>query len=353
MKKHQPQSLDPLDKESFIVEFDKLIPQFITEMSDLLEKPTPRVSRRKRQEMSNDVAWGLDVSLPHLSALDAISDDPQRIDEGYRILEQLLRTFLRRAKFRLRPKEDAFDYFVRKSASLLNAPYALKRQKQFRNVRVGVEQLVRAAVSAKSGMVDTKELIEEFGRKHLKEYMRFANTIDARISAYRNLDFRRMTPRNITRLTDLYRDAAAGFENRLRLLVGLNYIASGKKKTYGELRKLGYNQLLQAVESPRSSLLHFLQDSIDRHVRNAMMHGGVSSSVSKNRITFIDYSPSKQKETEVVWTMSKFVRQSKNLVLTIFAVMYLEHEFTYLRLYCTVAAFKELSKNQKLKNANL
>jgi hypothetical protein len=309
MKKLQPESLDSFDKESFKVEFEKLMPQLVAEMSDLLERPTPRVTRRNREEISK--AWGLDVSLPQLSVLETISKDPKRIDEGYRILEELLRTLLRRAKFRLRPKEDAFDYFVRKSASLLKAPYALKRQKQFRNVRDGLEQLVRAAVIAKSGMADTQKLIEEFGRKHLKEYMRFANTIDARISSYRNLDFRRMTPRNITRLTDLYRDAAAGFESRLRLLVGLNYIASGKKKTYAELRKLGYNQLLQAVESPRNSLLHFLRDSIDRHVRNAMMHGGVSSSVSKNQITFIDYSPSTQRETKIVWTMSQFVRQTK------------------------------------------
>lgn len=349
MKRPQAEDLDSFDKEFFNIAFEKLIPQLVTEMSDLLEKPTPRLTRRKRQEMSNDMAWGLDVSLPQLTVLETISKDPKRIDEGYRILEKLLRTFLRRAKFRLRPKEDAFDYFVRKSASLLRAPYALKRQKQFRSVRAGVEQLVRSAVSAKSGMADSQQLIEEFGRKHLKEHIRFANTIDARITSYRNLDFRRMTPRNITRLTDLYRDAAAGFESRFRLLVGLNYIACGKKKTYDELRKLGYNQLLQAVESPRNSLLHFLQDSIDRHVRNAMMHGGVSSSVSKNRLTFLDYSPSKQKETEVLWTMSEFVRRTKNLVVTILAVGYLEHEFNYLRLYCTVAAFKDLRKSQKLK----
>lgn len=348
MKKAEAKNLDSFDKESFNIAFEKLIPQLVTEMSDLLEKPTPRVTRRNREEISNDMAWSLDVSLPQLSALETISKDPTRIHEGYRILEQLLRTLLRRAKFRLRPKEEAFDYFVRKSASLLRAPYALKRQKQFRSVRAGVEQLVRAAICAKSGMADTKELIEEFGRKHLKEYMRFANTIDARISSYRRLNFRRMTPRNITRLTDLYRDAAAGFENRLRLLVGLNYIASGKKKTYPELRKLGYNELLQAVESPRSTLLHFLKDSIDRNVRNAMMHGGVSSSISKNRVTFLDYSPSKQQETEVLWTMSKFVRRTKNLVLTILAVNYLEQEFNYLRVYCTVAAFKDLSQNQKL-----
>lgn len=214
MKRPQPEVLNSFDKRSFIVEFEKFIPQLITEMGDLLEKPTPRLSGRKRQEISDEVAWGLDVSLPELTVLETISKDPKRIDEGYRILEKLLRTFLRRAKFRLRPKEDAFDYFVRKSASLLRAPYALKRQKQFRNVRSGVEQLVRAAVSVNSGMVDTQKLIEEFGCKHLKEYMRFANTIDARITSYRNLDFRRLTPRNITRLTDLYRDSAAGFESR-------------------------------------------------------------------------------------------------------------------------------------------
>ena len=40
--------------------------------------------------------------------------------------------------------------------------------------------------------------------------------------------------------------------------------------------------------------------------------------------------------------MSEFVRRTKNLVLTIFSVVYLEHEFTYLRLYCTVAALKDL-----------
>lgn len=348
MKRPQPESLDSFDRELFNIAFEKLIRKLVTEMSDLLEKPTPRVTKRNREEMRNDMAWGLDVSLPQFTVLETISNDPRRIDEGYQILEKLLRTFFRRAKLRLRPKEDAFDYFARKSASLLKAPYVLKRQKQFRNVRAGVEQLVRAAVSAKSGMSDTQKLIEEFGRKHLKEYIRFATTLDARITSYRNLDFRRITPRNVTRLTDLYRDSAAGFEVRLRLLVGLNYIACGKQKTYVELRRLGYNQLLQVVQSPRNSLLHFLQDSIDRHVRNAMMHGGVSSSVSKNQLTFIDYSPSKQMETEVLWTMSEFVRRTKNLVVTILAVGYLEHEFNYLRLYCTVAAFKELRKNQSL-----
>lgn len=73
MDKRQPDSLDSFDKESFRVEFSKLIPQLVTEMSDLLEKPTPRVTKRNRQEMSDDISRGLDVSIPQLKVLETIS----------------------------------------------------------------------------------------------------------------------------------------------------------------------------------------------------------------------------------------------------------------------------------------
>lgn len=101
MKRPQAENLGSFDRESFNIAFEKLIPQLVAEMGDLLEKPTPRVTRRKRQDMSNDMAWGLDISLPQLTVLETISKDPKRIDEGYRILEKLLRTFLRRAKLGL------------------------------------------------------------------------------------------------------------------------------------------------------------------------------------------------------------------------------------------------------------
>jgi hypothetical protein len=42
----------------------------------------------------------------------------------------------------------------------------------------------------------------------------------------------------------------------------------------------------------------------------------------------------------MLWTMRKFVRRTRNLVLTIFAVGYLEDEFNYWRLSCTIAAFE-------------
>lgn len=130
MKKRQPEDLDSFDRESFSVEFEKLIPQLVTDLGDMLEKPTPRVTRRKRQEMSDDISWGLDVSIPQLKVLETISRDSNRIDEGYRILEELLRTYLRRAKLRLRPKEDAFAGWLESRVpglvALNTAPSVLK-----------------------------------------------------------------------------------------------------------------------------------------------------------------------------------------------------------------------------------
>ena len=341
-KKKATETLDSFDREAFKVEFDKALLQIITTMSDLLERPVPLITKRDRKEISNDITRALDISMPHLKTLEKISGDPQQVDQGYRILEGIIRTQLRQAKIRLLPNEDAFDCFLRKFSSMLRSHYRLKRRKQFRTVREGLTLLLRAVVVVPQGMKKAEELIEAFSRKHLKEYMRFANTLDARLNSYRNINLVRMTPRNIARFTDLYRDTAAAFEKRLRLLVGLNFIALGDMKAYDELRGRGYGELFQIVGSPQNPLLHFLIGAVDRQVRNAMMHGSVSSSFSKGVVSFVDYAPRKKKETEIIWTMNEFLRRTEKLVLTMIAAMYLENEFNYLQLYCTVAAFKHL-----------
>jgi len=341
-KRKDSNTLDAFDKEIFKAQFEKVLPQIITELSDLFETPAPRITKRHKQEMMDDISWGLDVSIPHLKRLETNSGDLTRIDEAYLVLDKLLRTYLQRARIRRKPNEDAIDCFVRKSSSLLRSPYPLKRQKQFRIAREGIDRLVHAALTSPNGLEESQKLIDEFGKKHLKEYLRFANAIDARLKNYRNIDLRRLTPQNVTRLTDLYRDLAAAFETRLRLLVGLNFVTHRKTKAYAELRGSGYNQLLQAVDSRKNPLLHFLRDVVNRHVRNAMMHGGVSSSRSKGTVTFVDYSPSKKKEMTVTWTMAEFFRRTRSLYLTTLAVTYLEQVIGHWQLYCRIAVLKHL-----------
>src|SRR5437764_15217349 len=108
-------SLDSFDKESFKAEFENAIPQVVAEVSDLLERCPPRVSKRVRREMAEDMAWGIEVSIPHVKTLEEISGDLGQIDKGYRAMEEMVRTWLRRTKtkVRLKPGEDLFGYFVR------------------------------------------------------------------------------------------------------------------------------------------------------------------------------------------------------------------------------------------------
>lgn len=341
------ESLDTFDKESFKAEVENAIPQVIAEMCDLLERPPPRVSRKDRREMAEDMAWGIEVSIPHIKTLEEIGGNLGQLDKGYHTLEEWFRTWLRRVmpRARLKPGEDVFDYLLRKYWAALQPPYQLKRLKQYRVTRAGIEQLIDAVVRRPGGIDEARGLIEEFERKHLKEYVRGANALNARIHLYRNVNLSRMTSQNVTRVTDVYGTAAAAFEKRLRLLVGLNHVARGEAKAYDDLRKLGYNELLQAVDSPGNPLLHSLKGVVDRHVRNAVMHGGVSSSPSKGVVRFADYSPRKGVENEVEWPMNKFIRQTRNLYLTILAVDYLEQLFNFACAYYTFAAFRYLRAN--------
>lgn len=330
----------PFDPNRVKRQFDRAWPKVALEVADLLEQPVPRLSKRAKKRISQEFSSGLDAVTPHVRRLEAIKGDQARLREGCENLENILRELLRRSEFKMRPKEDAFDWLVRESEQLLKSPCPLKRLKQFRLVREGVQRLVRTAMAAPGGLEASKDLIEEFARKHLSEYLRFANTVDARLKSYQNVDFRKCTARNITRITDLYRDTAVAFEGRLRLLVGLNLIAIGKPKTYSELRRLGYNQLLQAVESPKNPLLHFLTGTVNRHVRNALSHNGVSSRLSKRLIIFVDY------ETETIWTINQFMRETKKLLLTILGAEYAENEFIYVLNYYTAGAIREMISTQ-------
>jgi hypothetical protein len=346
-KKTDTRKAAAFDPTKVKTEFENSLPKIVTELADLFEQPLPRLSKRDKRQISQDFSWGIDVSTPHVKALEEMNGDPARLLEGYEHLEQMMRKYLRRCNVRLRRNEDAFDCLVRQSERLLKAPYRLKRLKQFSLIRPGVQTLIRSAMAAPGGLKASEDLIIEFGRKHLKEYLRFANAVDARLSSYGSIDLSKATHRNITRVADVYRDSAAAFENRLRLLVGLNFIAVGRTKAYSELRSLGYNPLLQAVESSKNPLLHFLKSSVDRHVRNALSHNGVSSSLSKRVVVFVNYAPHKMSETEIIWTMSKFIRETKKLLVTILGAAYLENEFIYVRTYCTVEAMKDMLRAQR------
>jgi hypothetical protein len=229
MNSQKDESLDSFDKESFKAEIEKAAPQIIAQMCDLFEVRPPRVTKKLRREMAEHMASGMEFTLPHLKALEEIGAGTEQVDvvEGYRVMEGMFRQGLRHTKARLKPGEDAFDYILRNGGRMLRAPYSVRRLKQYRLVRGGAERLIASVLNLPGGMDAAGQLTEEYLQKHFQQDMRYANALEARWKRYQNLNLTRMTKHNITRLADEYRDAAAAFEKRLRLLVGLNSIARG------------------------------------------------------------------------------------------------------------------------------
>src|SRR2546423_9108337 len=107
MKSQKDGSLDSFDKESFKAGFENTIHQIVAEWGDLLEMRPPRVPKKVRREMAEDMAWGIEASIPHVKTLEEIRGDLGQIDKGYRTIEEMVRTWLRRTKtkVRLRPGE--------------------------------------------------------------------------------------------------------------------------------------------------------------------------------------------------------------------------------------------------------
>lgn len=345
MKEQKNGGMESFDKESFVAQFETAVPQMVGEISDLFEVRPPRISKRARRELAREMGDGVEFSVSRLKELEGAEGDLARVGEVYHALEGLLREGLSHAGVRTRPREDAFDCWLRRTWAMLRPPYRIRRLRQYRMTRGGVEGLVAAVMNRPGGEEAARQLIDEFNSRHLREYMREIKTLEAHEKTCDKVNMRRMTSGNVRRLTDTYRDAAAAFEKRLRLLVGLNCIARGETKTYGDLRGRGYNQLFQAVDSADNPLLHFLRGVVNRNVRNAMAHAGVSTSLSRGKVIFVDYSPGRRQETRVEWTMGQLFKHTRNLMLCYGAAAQLEMLFNHAGMCRLVVGMRYLMAN--------
>lgn len=133
-------------------------------------------------------------------------------------------------------EKDSLDAYLGEFKKLVRLPSDGRRIAHVRRVYEGLQRLTETLAIDPEKEKAANELIHEFGRHHRRQYMRYFHGFEARQRSNRDVGFRRMRRRNITVLTDEYRDGAAALEKRLQLIVGLHYIAkasSPKRKAYG------------------------------------------------------------------------------------------------------------------------
>ncbi len=323
VKKQKPESLE----DALRIGLRKALPKLVIEISDTLEKRPPRLTKKAKREIEDGMDEYINRSVPLITDLQALEGDRTKLPEAYGKTELLIRTWLTGANIKIKG-DDAIDAYLREFQKFVRLPSDARRITHVRRVYEGLQGLIAPLVIDPQKEQAATELLQEFERRHRRQYMRYLHGFEARHRSNRNVGFKRMTSRNISLLSEEYRDGAAALEKRLRLMVGLNYIAQGSPKTYAELRKLSLRNLCDVVASAKNKPLHFLRNVVNPDVRNALAHDGAGPIFSKSLITFVDYSPATG-EREISWTMSKFLRNTMRLVQTIMTATYLELLFRY------------------------
>lgn len=328
-RKGQPNSTETVIR----VGLKKVLPVVVTEMSDMFERRPPRMTKRDKRQMESAMDDYLGKSVPLINDLEVLHGDPLRMAEAYDKVELLFRTWMDAAEIKIRGK-DSLDGYLQVFKKYVRLPPEARRITHFRRVYQGLQRLIEASVADPQKEKDSNELIQEFGRHHRRQYTRYHHAFEARQRSNRDVGFSRMTKRNITVLSEEYRDGAAALEKRLQLLIGLHHIAKGSTKKYGDLRKFGLRNLCEQIESPKNPELHFLKHCVDPTVRNTLAHDGADPSFSKSRIDF------RSRSQTVSWTLSQFLKNTLRLVQTIMALTYLESLFAYVTLEKAVARFR-------------
>lgn len=313
----------------------KALPLIVTEMSDMFEKRPPRLTKRDKRAMENGMDQYLRRTVPLLKDLETLGGDPLRIPEAYEKAEMLIRMWMESVKIKVTGK-DSFDTYLRAFKKYVSLPLEARRVSHLKRVHAGLRLLTDALAIDPEKQKAANELIQEFGRHHRRQYTRYFHGFESRQRTNRNVAFSRMTRRNITVLIEEYRDGAAALEKRMQLIVGLHHIAKGSPKPYAELRKFGLRNLCDNIESPRNPELHFLLNTVNPVVRNALAHDGADPLFSKLRVEFVGRS------STVSWTIAQFLRNTIRLVQTNMALTYLELLFGYATLEQSVARFRQL-----------
>lgn len=313
----------------------KAVPLLVTEMSDMFEKRPPRLTKRDKRAMENGMDQYIRRTVPLIKDLEMLDGDPLRIPEAYEKAEMLIRMWMESAKIKVTGK-DSFDTYLRAFKKYVRLPLEARRVTHFKRVHAGLRRLTDALATDPEKQKAANELIQEFGRHHRRQYMRYFHGFETRQRSNRNVGFSRMTRRNITVLTEEYRDGAAALEKRMQLIVGLHHIAKGSPKPYAELRKFGLRNLCDNIESQKNPELHFLMNTVNPVVRNALAHDGADPLFSKLRVEFVG------RPSTVSWTIAQFLRHTTRLVQTNISLTYLEPLFDYARAEQSIARFRQL-----------
>ncbi len=323
----------PPSSSGGFIDFDALIrmlqaalPDILTEMADLFGAPKSKLKKLDIAKLGKRVPRMVGAVQPYLVGLAAVTGGIEMGHALYVLIEGMLRSIFRQHGTCPKKGEDALGVLIRKIGEGAQPDRRLRRVPDYMKAVEGIEALIKDVLAVDGRKGHAHQLFEDYHTKHGREQVKYIASLPTRLRRYRESLPRRFTMKAFLQLTDELRDSAGMFERRLRLLVGLNAIADGKPLRYEELLSRNLGALLQAVDSPNNSRLHFLKNTINRHIRNALSHGCGEPSILKGQVRFVDRSTD-GKEHEVLMPLADFYTATRKVTLAVIAFIHLDAIF--------------------------
>ncbi len=293
------------------------IPIIGNEIGSMFGRALPRVSARQRAALERDLDQFIRAMAPNIGKLEELKERPAVDLERMVTLDQFVSGLLKSARLKLRPSEDPWDLFLQLAAKRALPPRAKwTKSAAYERVQQALWDFL-VHLYAHAAPAQIFDAINEWaGTDDARRYLHSVRLLQTAARRFRVEPPKRLTDRLLVNLQQEYTLSAAIFEARLRVLVFLAQTIEEHHRSWNSLRSERLHNLL-AIASRQKSL-DAVVSSIDRTVRNALVHGSPVIDMASGTCRFEDLNRS------VTWTLPQFFEQTRGLTLSVLAMERLE-----------------------------
>jgi hypothetical protein len=293
------------------------IPTIRNEIGSLLGRALPRTTAKESAGLERKLGQSIRATVPHFRKMEELKDEPPPDVERFAALDQLMTGILRGAGRKLRPGADPWEALLQLVEKQARPP----RTKWAQSPAYGqVQQALRTFLLhlyTRATPAQIFSAIDQWtGTDDARRYLHSVRLLDTAFRRFRIQTPKRFTDRLLLDLQQEYTLSASIFESRLRILVFLAESAEGRSRPWAYWRKVNLHNLL--AMAGRHSSLDAIVGSIDRNVRNALVHGVPVIDLNSGTCRFADLSG------EVTWPLAEFFDQTRRLTLSVLAMIRFE-----------------------------
>ncbi len=287
------------------------------EFAALFGRRTPRFTAKEKGVYALKLRRHLRSARPYILGLYTLETPPDRDQCVYALLEGLFKEQLRVQGKKIRDNQDAFDVWLNLTQKAATSPHTWWAKSPSYCVTKQTIYEFLIYIHQHLNLPELNSKLDEWrSSKEARKTVQFARFWPVLIRKSKQSIPKRLTTKLADQLSDEYRACSSFLEMRLKLFVWLDDLAQRRVRSWSLQEKRKLSELLTAAESR----LHLasIGGFIDRHVRNALAHGGLEVNLDLQECRFHDQAAT------VTWKRHEFFRKTKELTLAARALMEFE-----------------------------